>query len=140
MAHRQGDRADRRRLTRLRWRCPSSYNVTVVVTSDPPQGAARLVLRRRSDRDVRQRQVYASLDGEELGMLVFGDQIVREIAPGHHVLKANNTLIWKSHAFDAKPGEEVAISLVNYQPRGFMAMLAVLGVGVLFLSIERDLS
>ena len=110
------------------------------MTADSLPGAARLVLRRRSDRDARQRQVYASLDGEYLGMMVFGDQIVREIAPGHHLLKANNTLIWKSFPFEARPGEEVTISLVNYQPRGFMAMLAILGVGLLFLSIERDTS
>jgi len=96
------------------------------------------VLRRQSARDARQRQVYASLDGDYLGMLVFGDQMVREISPGRHVLKTNNTLVWKSRDFEARPGEEITFSLVNYQPRGFMAMLAVFGVGILLLSIERE--
>lgn len=111
--------------------------IGTVAHADPSSPPARLVLRRQSDRDARQRQVYASLDNDYLGMLVFGDQIVREIPAGRHVLKANNTLVWKSHEFEARPGEEIDFSLVNYQPRGFMAMLAVLGVGVLLLVIER---
>jgi hypothetical protein len=106
--------------------------------ADPSPSAARLVLRRQSPRDARQRQVYASLDDEYLGMLVFGEQITRDVAPGRHVLKANNTLVWKSYEFEARSGEDISISLINYQPRGFMAMLAVFGVGVLLLSIERD--
>lgn len=99
---------------------------------------SRLIVRRRSDRDARQRQVYVSVDGGDLGMLVFGDEVVREIAPGSHLLKANNTLFWKSFPFEARAGEDVVISLVNYTPRGSMALLAVLGVGLLFLSIERE--
>ena len=109
-----------------------------VAHADSSSPSARLVLRRQSPRDARQRQVYASLGDDYLGMLVFGDEIARDIPPGRHALKVNNTLVWKSYDFEARPGEEISISLINYQPRGFMAMLAVFGVGVLLLSIERD--
>ncbi len=93
---------------------------------------------RNSERDARQRQVYVSLDGEQIGYMMFGDRVSRPLSPGRHTLKANNTLVWKTLEFDAAPGEDVRFSVVNYTGRGFVALLAILGVSVLFLSIERE--
>jgi hypothetical protein len=99
---------------------------------------ARLTITRTSDRDARERQVYASLDDAQIAYLMFGEQVTRDIAPGRHVLKVNNTLVWKTVAFDIAPGEHVRFSVANYQGRGFATLLAVFGVGLLFLSIDRE--
>lgn len=98
---------------------------------------ARLHVTRQSERDARQRQVYVSLDGQQIGYLMFGDEVSRELAPGRHTLRANNTLVWKTVAFEVQPGETVRFSVVNYSGRGFALALAVIGVSVLFLDVER---
>ena len=99
---------------------------------------ARLVITRRQARDIRQRQVFIALDDQRIGDLVFGEEIVREIAPGPHTLKANNTMIWKTVKFEAAAGEEVRFSAVNFSGRGFWILMAFAGVAPLFLAIERE--
>ena len=99
---------------------------------------AYLTVTRTSERDARQRQVYVSLDGEHIAYLMFGDHIARALAPGRHTLKVNNTLVWKTVEFEAAPGEDVRFSVVNYTGRGFLTLMAILGVSVLFLGVERE--
>lgn len=101
---------------------------------------ARIVVTRREPRDVRQRQVFLSIDDEPLGDLVFGEEISKEIAPGPHVLKANNTMVWKTVKFDARAGEAVRFSAVNYSGRGFWILMAFAGIAPMFLAIERSTS
>jgi hypothetical protein len=110
------------------------------VTEPTPPGAqppARLLITRNSERDVRNRQIFASLDGTSLGDLLYGRQIVREIAPGPHRLRIHNTLFWKTLHFDAAPGETVQFETVNYAGRGFLNLVLILGVAPLFLAVER---
>jgi hypothetical protein len=100
--------------------------------------ATRLVVTRREDRDIRQRQVFLSLDGQPLGDLLFGEEVSKEIAPGPHTLKANNTVVWKTVKFEAAPGEEVRFSAVNYSGRGFWMLIAFAGIAPMYLAIERQ--
>lgn len=99
--------------------------------------SARLVLERTAAEDVRTRQVVVSLDGEPLATLLFGERVTREIAPGHHRLRAHNTLVWKTVEFDASSGEQVRFSAVNRAGLGSMALVALLGVGPLYVTLER---
>lgn len=100
--------------------------------------SARLTIARTSERDAKQRQVYASLDGEQIAYMMFGETVTQSVTPGRHTLKFNNTLVWKTVEFDAKPGEDVRFSVVNYSGRGFALLLTLLGVSMLFLSVERE--
>jgi hypothetical protein len=100
--------------------------------------SARVTVSRRSKRDAQQRQIFLSLDGERLGDLVFGEEVTRDIAPGHHVLKANNTMVWKTFEFDAVPGEDIRISAVNYSGKGFWTLMLFAGVAPMYLAIERE--
>ena len=83
------------------------------------------------------RQVVLTLDGEPLGTLLFGQRVTREIPPGHHRLRAHNTLVWKTVEFDASSGEHVRLSVVNRAGFGSMALVALLGVGPLYVTRER---
>ena len=103
-----------------------------------PTDAARLVISRTDPRDAQHRQIFLSLDGSRLGDLVYGESLAREIAAGHHVLKANNTMVWKTVEFDAAVGEEIRFRAVNYSGRGFFTFMLFLGVSPLYLSIERE--
>jgi hypothetical protein len=96
-----------------------------------------LVVERTASEDVRTRQVVLSLDSEPLATLLFAERVSREIAPGHHRLRAHNTLVWKTVEFDASPGEEIHFSVVNRAGFGSMALVALLGVGPLYVTLER---
>ena len=101
---------------------------------DPP---GRLIVTRDSEKDVGQRQIVLTLDGEPLATLLFGESVTREIPAGSHRLRAHNTLVWKTREFDAAPGEHVRFSTVNRAGFGTMALVALLGVGPIYVTLDR---
>ena len=98
---------------------------------------ARLTVERVASDDVRTRQVVLSLDHEALATLLFGERVTREIPAGHHRLRAHNTLVWKTVEFDAQPGEHVKFRTVNRAGFGSMWLVALLGAGPLYVTLER---
>jgi hypothetical protein len=92
---------------------------------------------RTSDEDFKQRQLVIWIDGEKLGDLMFGDAFSRDLAPGPHTLRVSNTLVWKTVAFDVKPGEQVRFEVVNRPGRLTYPMLVLLGVGPLYVTVRR---
>jgi hypothetical protein len=98
---------------------------------------AHLTVSRRSADDIRQRQIVVTLDGQPLATLLFNESVTRELAPGRHRLRAHNTLVWKTVEFDAGPGEHVRFAAVNRAGFGSMALVALLGVGPLYVTLEQ---
>lgn len=115
----------------------ASHDVTVV-DETTPHGPCMLTVRRTASLDVQDRQVYLSLDGEEWATLMYGKSVTREIAPGRHVLKANNTLVRRSVTFDAAPGEHVRFQCVNKAHWTAMVFMAFLGAAVLTVTLTRE--
>src|SRR5258708_27386814 len=72
-----------------------------------------LTVARADPADFKQRQLVVYLDGLRLGELLFGETLTRDISPGPHRLRVSNTLVWKTLAFDAKPGQNVRFAAVN---------------------------
>jgi hypothetical protein len=105
---------------------------------EAPQGPAMLTVRRTAKDDVQDRQVYLTLDGEEWGTIFYGKEITREIAPGRHTLKANNTLVRKSVVFDVKPGEHVRYQCINKAHWTAMMFMAFLGAAFLTVKLVRE--
>ena len=83
----------------------------------PPE-SARVTVYRNLPIDVQQRQIYVTLDGQPWATLLFGQSATREIPPGEHRLKANNTLVWKTIVVDAKPGEQIYDVIRDLGSRG----------------------
>ena len=100
--------------------------------------AARITVSRRDPKDVGDRQIVVSLDGEPFGTLLFGGQVSREVAPGAHRLRAHNTLFWKTLDVSLAPGEHGLFTVVNRAGPGTFSLLGVLGVGPLYLSFMRE--
>ena len=98
---------------------------------------AQLVVSRTLDGDVGQRQVYIDLNGQRIATLLSGERVAREIPPGHHELKLNNTLHTKTFEFDAAAGDVVEYRFANKAGRFAIPFLAVMGVAPLFLTVER---
>jgi hypothetical protein len=92
---------------------------------------------RTNDEDFKQRQLVIWIDGERLGDLMFGDAFSRDVAPGRHTLRVSNTLVWKTVSFDVKPGEQARFEVVNRPGRLTYPMLAMLGVGPLYVRVKR---
>ena len=99
---------------------------------------SRVVLSRQSAHDVKQRQVFVSMDGTTIATLLFGEVAAVDVAPGRHVLRAHNTLVWKTITIDLRPGEEARFTIVNRPGLGTYAMLSLLGTGPIYLTFERE--
>jgi hypothetical protein len=72
-----------------------------------------LTIHRTLARDEGSRQIICALDGGRFGQLLFGQRLTIEIPPGPHTLRVHNTLMWKTAAFEAGPGEHVHFSVWN---------------------------
>jgi hypothetical protein len=99
--------------------------------------ACRLTVARKSPTDVQQRQVIVKLDGEPFAILLYGQTVTREIPPGSHHLRFDNTWVKKAVEFKCADGEEVNYSVINRAGRFTWWMVAVLGAGPMYLTIER---
>lgn len=99
---------------------------------------ATLTVARQSPNDVGIRQVFVSLDGQDFGVLLNGESITRDVPPGEHRLRFNNTLVWKTVPFDLKEGEHARFLVTNRAGWGTFAMVATLGVGPIYLKVERS--
>lgn len=99
---------------------------------------ATITLVRRSPDDVKQRDVFVSLDGQRFAELAFGQLVSKEVAAGPHTLRAHNTLVWKTLQCDLRPGEHARFTLVNRPGFGTWAMLSLLGTGPIYLTFERE--
>ena len=97
---------------------------------------AWVTVTRTSEEDVQDRQVVLALDGQPWTSLMFGQSATREIAPGRHSLKADNTFFRKTAEFDADPAAEVNFSVVNRRgPVSELFML--LGAPLYYLRLAR---
>lgn len=102
------------------------------------EGEARLVVARTSPDDLKQRQIIVKLDGEWVGDLLYGKTLSRTIPAGAHTLKVDNTWNKKSLEFKAAPGEEVRFRVVNRPGKFTWFLVASLGAGPMYVSIERE--
>jgi hypothetical protein len=98
---------------------------------------ARLALKRTSPRDLAQREVFVTLDGEELAIMRFGETITRDVAPGRHALRLHNTLFWKTIDLDLAAGEQATFDVINRAGWGTYAIASVLGAGPIYLDVVR---
>ena len=99
--------------------------------------ASRLTISRTSPADVQQRQVIIKLDGEPFATLLYGKTVTREIPPGSHQLRFDNTWAKKTVDFNAADGEEVKFNVINRAGRFTWWMVGVLGAGPMYLTVER---
>jgi hypothetical protein len=104
---------------------------------DSPTGHATIIVTRTSPDDIGLREIFVSLDGEQIGILRHGDSVTRTVAPGTHELRAHNTLIRKRLRLDLQAGEEATILGVNRAGKGTFSVLALLGAGPVYLSFDR---
>jgi hypothetical protein len=96
---------------------------------------ARVTIHRTAAWDEQSRQILLSIDGSLVGQLLFGQTLTREVPPGAHTLKGNNTLVWKTVPFDAAPGEDVHFTVWNEPLGGWLMRLLFVFVGAAALKL-----
>jgi hypothetical protein len=97
---------------------------------------SRLVVTRDAPDDVGERQILLALDSEHWTTLLFGQSATRELTPGSHHLKADNTLFWKTVPFDVGPGQEVRFVVASRRGPGSGIFLLV-GAPLYYLRVSR---
>jgi hypothetical protein len=102
------------------------------------EGSATITITRRSPEDVRQRQVFVSVDGKAFAALLYGESHTGEVPAGPHRLRAHNTLVWKTVDLDLKPGDHMHFRIVNRPGFGTYALLGLLGTGPIYLTFEAE--
>ena len=98
----------------------------------------QLTVTRDSPTDVQQRQVILKLDGEPFAILLFGESVTRDIESGSHSLRFDNTWAKKSVDFSVADGEHVKYNVINRAGKFTWWMVAALGAGPMYLTIERQ--
>jgi len=103
-----------------------------------PAEPARITICRQSAEDAGFREIFVSLDGEQLTMLQFGDSFTCEVKAGPHRLRAHNTLFWKTHNLVLRPGEHAKFIAINRTGTISFGLLFMLGAFPLYLTFERE--
>ena len=99
---------------------------------------SRITVSRKSPGDVEQRQVIVKLDGEPFSELMYGDTATRAVDPGQYRLRFDNTWVKKTVEFTVAEGEHVKYNVINRAGRFTWWMVAALGAGPMYLTIERE--
>jgi hypothetical protein len=100
--------------------------------------SSQVTVSRNSPADVQQRQMIVTLNGESFGTLMFGDSLTREVGPGRHRLRVDNTWVWKTLEFTLGPDEHARFRLINRTGKLTWWMVGLLGAGPMYVTIERE--
>lgn len=103
-----------------------------------PRAECRVTIKRSSPKDNKTRQQIIKLDDKHVATLTFGEKATRIVKPGTHRLNVNNTFVWKNHEFAIQPGEHITFQVINLSGKFTWWMVAVLGAGPMYISIERE--
>ena len=109
-----------------------------IVSTHSDHHLAWLTVRRTSDEDIKERELYVSLDGQRLGILRYGDLATVPISPGRHELRVHNTLSTKTDTFDAASGQHLRFRMANVRGRGFAYWAIFVGAALMWTLLERE--
>jgi hypothetical protein len=98
---------------------------------------ASISVSRESPDDVGFREIFISVDGDQLAMLRHGESVTHELPAGPHRIRAHNTLFWKTHDLVLQPGEHARFTAINRAGWGTFGMLLMLGAAPVYLTFER---
>jgi hypothetical protein len=99
---------------------------------------ATITVSRQAPDDAGIREIYVSVDGEQIAILKNGEAVTHDLPAGPHRLRVHNTLFWKNHQVLLQPGEHARFKAANKAGWGSFGVLMVLGAAPLYLTFERE--
>ncbi len=100
-------------------------------------GEGTLQVVRNSPRDIKIRDLYVLVDGEQVGTLGYGETFDRQLPAGPHTISATNRLYTKTEEFDLKEGETVTFDTANVATGCGGLLFVVVGMGPYQVQIHR---
>lgn len=101
-------------------------------------GVACITVSRRSPSDAGIREIFVSVDGERVAVLMPGEAVTHEVPAGPHRIRVHNTLVWKTRDLVLRPGEHVRYRAINRAGWASFGFLILLGAAPLYLTFERE--
>lgn len=101
---------------------------------------ACITVTRQTPDDAGVREIYVSVDGEEIAVLKNGQAVTHELPAGPHRLRAHNTLFWKTYDIVLQPGEHARFRAANLAGWAVFGFLIALGAAPLKLMFEREVN
>ena len=98
---------------------------------------ATITITRDAADDVQDRWIRIFVDDLPVEILRYGEVLTKQVPPGHHRIKAHNTLSKHTIEFDAAPGEQVRIRCLNTVARGGVLMMLTTGFAFITVRLER---
>lgn len=105
---------------------------------DSPIQTGTLIVSRRAHKDIKMRDLYVLVDGEEADTLQFGETMEMDLPPGDHRVKVTNRMLSKSSEFSISAGEKVEFEVGNvpsYSP--FTIVMLITGTMPYRVMIRR---
>ena len=99
---------------------------------------ATLTINRNSPDDAQQREIVATLDGEPIAELSFGQSVTKEIPAGPHTLLVDNTWNKQSATFTAAEDEKISFLTKNRTGSFSQFLLMIFGAGPIRVSLTRQ--
>ena len=99
---------------------------------------ACITVSRQLPEDAGVREIYVSVDGQQIAILKHGEAVTHELPAGPHRLRAHNTLFWKTHHIVLRPGEHAKFIAINKTGPISFGLLFMLGAFPLYLTFERE--
>ena len=96
-----------------------------------------LVVSRNSPKDIKIRDLYIELDGNEIAALEYEKSYEGPLIPGEHTLTATNRLYHRSESFTSSEGERVAFEVANIASGCGGLMFIVVGMGPYKVKLKR---
>ena len=96
-----------------------------------------ITVSRNASNDVGFREIYLSVDGEQIAVLDYGEDVTHELPAGPHRIRAHNTLFWKTHDVVLQPGEHARFIAINRAGFGTFGFMIFLGASPVYLTFER---
>ena len=97
----------------------------------------QITVARTLENDIGFRDVILLLDEKRLATLRYGQSVTRDIEPGHHKLRAHNTLTRKTVEFDVQPGDHMRFVTSNRAGFG-TSLMFLLGVGPIYITLQQE--
>jgi hypothetical protein len=116
-----------------------SAGAAPAVAEPRAEQVATITVSRQSPDDAGIREIFVSVDGEQIAILKNGERVTHDLPAGPHRIRVHNTLFWKNHELVLQPGEHARFKVANKAGWGSFGFLMVLGAAPLYLTLEREL-
>lgn len=100
---------------------------------------ATIYVERKSERDIKFRDLYIVVDDQPEKTLLFGQSVEIPVTPGEHEIKATTRLFTVREKFQVREGETIRFEGINVVKPGVLNVMAFISGSVAYKPILNRL-